>query len=89
MVLVPSYSILLRDAILLNYTILLSYHGHDEAEIVADPQAFAQLLQQPHHLLPECDRLIDSLGDVYQLDQQYALFRTSQQLDLAQVTSLI
>jgi hypothetical protein len=72
-----------------NYPMLLSYHGHSEAELVADLQALELLLRQPQHLLPETDRLIDSLGFVYQLNHQYALYRTNQQLDLTEVLRLV
>lgn len=71
------------------FPLLLSYQGQQEAELIMDKQILEQLLQQPLHLLPDGDRLIDSLGRVYRLDANHQLYATTEQLDLAEVISLI
>lgn len=71
------------------FPMLLSYQGQQEAELIIDKQMLDQLLQQPQHLLPDADRLIDSKGRVYRLDKNHQLYISSEQLDLAGVISLI
>ena len=71
------------------FPMLLSYQGQQEAELIVDKQMLDQLLQQPLHLLPDGDRLIDSLGRVYLLDAAHKLYASDEQLDLAEVISLI
>ncbi len=71
------------------FPMLLSYQGQQEAELIIDKQMLDQLLQQQLHLLPDADRLIDSLGRVYRLDAKHQLYVSDEQLDLAGVISLI
>jgi hypothetical protein len=71
------------------FPLLLSYQGQSEAELIMDKQMLEQLLQQPLHLLPDADRFIDSLGQVYKLDVDYKLYPSAEQLDLTGVISLI
>ena len=71
------------------FPLLLSYQGQSEAELIMDKRMLEQLLQQPLHLLPDADRLIDSLGQVYRLDVDYQLYASTEQLDLSEVISLI
>lgn len=71
------------------FPMLLSYQGQQEAELIVDKQMLEQLLQQPLHLLPDGDRLIDSLGRVYLLDSAHMLYASDKQLDLAEIISLI
>lgn len=71
------------------FPLLLSYQGQQEAELIIDKQMLDQLLHQPLHLLPDGDRLIDSLGRVYLLDAAHKLYASDERLDLAEVISLI
>ncbi|WP_333797897.1 DUF4144 family protein [Rheinheimera sp.] len=71
------------------FPLLLSYQGQQEAELIKDKQMLEQLLQQPLHLLPDTDRLIDSVGRVYRLNAKHQLYLSDEQLDLSEVISLI
>lgn len=71
------------------FPLLLNYQGQHEAELIRDELMLTQLLQQPQHLLPDADRLIDSLGQVYLVNPAYQLYASTEQLDLAEVISLI
>lgn len=72
-----------------HFPMLLSYHGYDEAELIADAKQLELLLQQPQHLLPDTDRLIDSSGQVFVFTTSGQLHNTSQQLELPAVIRLI
>jgi hypothetical protein len=72
-----------------HFPMLLSYHGHDEAELITDLDQLNFILQQPKHLLPEADRLIDSRGQVFVLTTNYQLQKTPQPLELAAVIRLV
>jgi len=72
-----------------HFPILLSYEGDDEAELITNPQQLDLLLQQPQHLLPDTDRLIDSQGQVFVFKPSGQLHKTSQQLELPAVIRLI
>ncbi|MBU2427485.1 MAG: DUF4144 domain-containing protein, partial [Gammaproteobacteria bacterium] len=63
--------------------------GHDEAELITDLDQLNFILQQPKHLLPEADRLIDSRGQVFVLTTNYQLQKTPQPLELAAVIRLV
>ena len=71
------------------FPLLLSYQGHHEAELFTDSIQLQQLFQQPQHLLPHTDRLIDVQGRVYLLDENFQLYHSQKQLELPEVISLM
>jgi hypothetical protein len=71
------------------FPLLLSYQGHPEAELFTDSIKLRLLLQQPQHLLPHTDRLIDAQGRVYLLDEHFQLYHSQKQLELPEVISLV
>ena len=72
-----------------HFPMLLSYDGHDEGELLTDLAQLNVILQQPNHLLPEADRLIDSHGQVFVLTTNRQLHQIPQSLDLAAVIRLV
>jgi len=73
----------------IQFPLLLSYQGQQEAELFTDYNSLEQLLQQPQHLLPHSDRLIDAQGWVYLLDDNFQLYQSQHQLELPEVISLV
>lgn len=73
----------------LQFPLLLSYQGQQEAELFTDCNSVDQLLQQPRHLLPHTDRLIDAQGRIYLLDNNFQLYQSQYQLELPEVVSLV
>jgi len=76
-------------ALQIQFPLLLSYQGQQEAELFTDSTSLEQLLQQPQHLLPHTDRLIDAQGWVYLLDDNFQLYQSQHQLEHAEVISLV